>query len=219
MAIVSHPAEQTTQRVILRHVSWETYERLHSEHEQCSSPRFTYDRGVLEIMRPSIKHERLNRSIATICEVIAEEWHIELDNAGSTTFKREDVARGFEPDSCFYVQNVECVRERDQIDLTVDPPPDLVIEIDISSSSLDRFPIFATIGVPEVWRYDGTRLTIFTLRAGTYQGVAASAVFPGVTSPLLSQFMAESTTMSHTAWLRRVRAWARRQSRGGHKPL
>jgi Uma2 family endonuclease len=215
MATVVHSPEQTTQRVILRHVSWETYERLLSEHEQCSSPRFTYDRGVLEIMSPSIKHERLNRSLATLCEVIAEELHIELDNAGSTTFKREDLARGFEPDSCFYVQNVERVRERDQIDLTVDPPPDLVIEIDISRSSLDRFPIFANIGVPEVWRYDGTLLTTFALQAGTYQIVAASAVFPGVTSQILSQFMAESKTMPHTVWLRRVRAWARRQRRGG----
>src|SRR6266700_436280 len=161
MATVLHPPEQTTQRVILRRVSWETYERLLAEHEQCSSPRFTYDRGVLEIMSPSIRHERLNRSLATMCEVIAEELHIELDNAGSTTFKREDLTRGFEPDSCFYVQNVERVRDRDQIDLTVGPPPDLVIEIDISSSSLDRFPIFANIGVPEVWRYDGTRLIIF----------------------------------------------------------
>src|SRR2546422_6880174 len=175
MSTVLHPPEQTTQRVILRRVSWETYERLLAEHEQCSSPRFTYDRGVLEIMSPSIRHERLNRSLATMCEVIAEELHIELDNAGSTTFKREDLTRGFEPDSCFYVQNVERVRDRDQIDLTVDPPPDLVIEIDISSSSLDRFPIFANIGVPEGWRYDGTRLTIFTLRAGTYQEVATSA--------------------------------------------
>jgi Uma2 family endonuclease len=210
MATVLHPPEQTTQRVILRHVSWETYERLLVEHEQCSSPRFTYDRGVLEIMSPSSKHERLNRSIATIGEVIAEELHIELDNAGSTTFKREDLARGFEPDSCFYVQNVERVRERDHIDLTVDPPPALVIEIDISRSSLDRFPIFANIGVPEVWRYDGTRLTIFTLRAGTYQGVTTSAVFPGVTSQIISQFMTESKTMPHTAWLRRMRRQARR---------
>jgi Uma2 family endonuclease len=219
MATVVHPPEQTTQRVVLRHVSWETYERLLAEHEQCSSPRFTYDHGVLEIMSPSIKHERLNRSIATLCEVIAEEWHMELDNAGSTTFKREDLARGFEPDSCFYVQNVERVRARDQIDLTVDPPPDLVIEIDISSSSLDRFPIFANLGLPEVWRYDGTCLTIFTLRTGTYQAVAASAVFPGVTSQLIFQFIEESTTIPHTAWLRRVRAWARRQRRRGYRPL
>src|SRR5712692_10940049 len=79
MTTVLHPPAQTTQRVILRRVSWETYERLLAEHEQCSSPRFTYDCGVLEIMSPSIRHERLNRSLATMCEVIAEELHIELD--------------------------------------------------------------------------------------------------------------------------------------------
>jgi Uma2 family endonuclease len=118
-----HPSELTTQRVILRHVSWETYERLLTEHEQCSSPRFTYDGGVLEILSPSTRHERLHRSIATLCEVIAEECNIELDNVGSNTFKRADLARGFEPDSCFYVQHVERVRNREQIDLAVDPPP------------------------------------------------------------------------------------------------
>ena len=144
MSTVLHPPEQTTQRVILRRVSWETYERLLSEHEQCSSPRFTYDRGVLEIMSPSIRHERLNRSLATMCEVIAEELHIELDNAGSTTFKREDLTRGFEPDSCFYVQHVERVRDRDQIALTVDPPPDLVIEIGCSSFATTVCPLFSS---------------------------------------------------------------------------
>jgi Uma2 family endonuclease len=206
-----HPSEQTTQRVILRHVSWETYERLLAEHEQASSPRFTYDGGVLEIMSPSTRHERLNRSIATFCEVIIEECNIELDNVGSNTFKREDLARGFEPDSCFYVQHVERVRNREQIDLAVDPPPDLVIEIDISRSSLDRFPIFASIGVPEVWRYDGMRVAIFTLAGGAYQEHEASEAFPGVTSQLITQFMEESKTLQRTVWLRRVRAWARQQ--------
>ena len=211
MVTVVHPSEQTTQRVILRHVSWETYERLLAEHEQSSSPRFTYDGGVLEIMSPSTRHERLNRSIATLCEVIAEECNIELDNVGSNTFKRKDLARGFEPDSCFYVQNVERVRSREQIDLTVDPPPDLVIEIDISRSSLDRFPIFASIGVPEVWRYDSMRVAIFTLAGGAYQEQETSGVFPGVTSQIITQFMEESKTLQRTVWLRRVRAWARQQ--------
>jgi Uma2 family endonuclease len=211
MVIVVHPSEQTTQRVVLRHVSWETYERLLAEHEQCSSPRFTYDGGVLEIMSPSTKRERLNRSIATLCEVIAEECNIELDNVGSNTFKRQDLARGFEPDSCFYVQNVERVRNREQIDLTVDPPPDLVIEIDISRSSLDRFPIFASIGVPEVWRYDGRRVAICKLSGGAYQEQETSEAFPGITGQILTQFLEESQTLQRTVWLRRIRAWARQQ--------
>ena len=205
-------SEPTTQRVILRYVSWATYERLLAEHEQSSSPRFTYDGGVLEITSPSTRHERLNRSIATLCEVIAEACNIELDNVGSNTFKREDLARGFEPDSCFYVQHVEHVRDREQIDLAVDPPPDLVIEIDITRSSLDRFPIFADFGVPEVWRYDGTRLTMFRLANGVYQEHEISAAFPGVTSQIITQFMALRTTLKRMEWLRHVRAWARQHA-------
>jgi Uma2 family endonuclease len=213
MVTVLHtPLEQTTQRVILRHVRWETYERLLAEHEQSSSPRFTYDGGVLEIMSPSTRHERLNRSIATLCEVLAEERNIDLDNVGSTTFKREALARGFEPDSCFYIQNVERVRNREQIDLAVDPPPDLVLEIASSRSSLDRFPIFASIGVPEVWRYDGTRVAVFQLAGGVYQEQETSKAFPGVTSQLITRFMEESKTLRRTVWLRRIRAWARQQS-------
>jgi Uma2 family endonuclease len=198
---------------MLRHVSGETYERLLAEHKQSSSPRFIYDGGVLEIMSPSTGHERLHRSIAALCEVIAEECNIELDNVGSNTFKRQDLVRGFEPDSCFYVQNVERVRNREQIDLTVDPPPDLVIEIDISRFSLDRFPIFASIGVPEVWRYDGMRVAIFKLAGGAYQEHEASEAFPAVTSQIITRFMEESKTLQRTVWLRRVRAWARQ--RGG----
>jgi Uma2 family endonuclease len=162
-------------------------------------------------MSPSTRHERLNRRIATVCEVIAEECNIELDNVGSNTFKRADLARGFEPDSCFYVQHVERVRDREQIDLTVDPPPDLVIEIDISRSSLDRFPIFASIGVPEVWRYDGIRVAIFKLTGEAYQEQETSEAFPGVTSQIITQFMEESATLTRTVWLRRVRAWAHQQ--------
>jgi Uma2 family endonuclease len=140
--------------------------------------------------------------------VIAEECNIELDNVGSNTFKREDLARGFEPDSCFYVQHVEHVRNREQIDLAVDPPPDLVIEIAISRSSLDRFPIFASIGVPEVWRYDGMRVAIFMLIGEAYQEQETSEAFPGVTSQIVTQFMEESTRLQRTVWLRHVRAWA-----------
>jgi Uma2 family endonuclease len=143
--------------------------------------------------------------------VIAEAFDIELDNVGSNTFKREDLARGFEPDSCFYVQNVERVRNREQIDLAVDPPPDLVIEIDISSSSLDRFPIFASIGVPEVWRYNGMRVVIFRLAGEEYQEQGTSEAFSGVTSQSITQLMEESKTLKRTVWLRRIRAWARQQ--------
>jgi Uma2 family endonuclease len=199
-------------RVILSNVSWTIYEALLDDHLDQSGPRFTYDRGVLEIMSPSIRHERLNRLFADLFTMIASEMNIEFDNAGSTTFKRKDLERGFEPDSCFYVQNVERVRGKEDIDLAVDPPPDLLIEIDITSSSLNRFPIFASIGAAEVWRYDGQVLTIFKLEDGAYQARQASEALPGVTSQIITQLIESGQTMKRTVWLQSVREWARTHS-------
>src|SRR6185503_6502189 len=107
MATVLNPPEQ---RIMLRNVSWETYERLLADHLDSSSPRFTYYRGALEIMSPSSEHEELNRAIARMVEIIIEEMDIDARNLGSTTFKREDLERGFEPDSCFYIQNAELIK-------------------------------------------------------------------------------------------------------------
>ena len=144
MATDLSPPEQ---RVLLTGVSWDTYERLLTDLENQSAPRLTYDRGLLEITKPSGEHERYNRAVALLVEVLAEELNIDVDNLGSTTFRREDIERGFEPDSCFYIQNADKVRGKARIDLTTDPSPDLVIEIDITSGSLDKFPIYAQVGV------------------------------------------------------------------------
>lgn len=138
METIKLPVGQT---VILHGVSWKTYESLLADHTDRSVPRFAYDQGELEIVSPSPKHEKLNRGLALLVEVVAEEFGIDVYDLGSTTFKREDLERGFEPDSCFYVQNEERVRGKDRIDLETDPPPDLVIEIDITSPSLDKHPI------------------------------------------------------------------------------
>jgi hypothetical protein len=117
--------------------------------------------------------------------------------------------RGFEPDSCFYIQNEEQVRGKDRIDLAVDPPPDLVIEIDITSPSFSKLPIYAQIGVPEVWRYDGERMTILVLEGSDYAERTESIVLPPVTSNVLTDFVEKSKSMKRTAWLEVVREWAR----------
>src|SRR5207247_2926721 len=130
---------------VLHGVSWKTYECFLADFENRSAPRFTYDRGTLEIMSPREEHERSNRTLALLVEVVTEERGLEIDSLGSTTFKREDVGRGFEPDSCFYVQNAERVRGKERIDLAIDPPPDLVIEIDITHPSMDNLPIYAPL--------------------------------------------------------------------------
>lgn len=206
MATVLSPPEQ---KIILQGVSWETYERLLADLQDSSAPRLTYDRGTLEIMSPSGEHERYNRTIALIVEVLAEETNVDVDNLGSTTFQREDIKRGFEPDSCFYIRNAEAVRNKERIDLAVDPPPDLVVEIDITSPSLHKFPIFAQVGVPEVWRYDGRELMIFELVEGAYIKREASIAFPIITSSAITDFVNESKSLRRTAWLRKLRDWIR----------
>ncbi|MGH9835567.1 MAG: Uma2 family endonuclease [Blastocatellia bacterium] len=197
--------------VVLPSVSWETYERLLADHPEPASVRFSYDSGKLEIKVLSLRHENPNRKLARLIEVLAEEMEQDIEPAGSTTFQREDLRKGFEPDSCFYIQNAEAIRGKEKIDLKIDPPPDLVIEIDISSDSLDKFPIFASIGVPEVWRYDNGKVTIHKLESGAYLEAAHSPTFPILTSEMAALFLEESAQMKSTVWLRRVREWAQEQ--------
>lgn len=206
MATVLSPPEQ---RVTLHNVSWETYERLLADLQDSSAPRMTYDRGTLEIMSPSSEHERYNRTAAQIVEELAVEMDLNIDSLGSTTFRREDIDRGFEPDSCFYIQNAARVRGKKRIDLAVDPPPDLVIEIDITSPSLDKFPILAKAGVPEVWRFDGSRLVIYELANDEYLERDASISFSAVTAADITAFIKDSETMDRPEWVRKLRAWAR----------
>jgi len=206
-------AKLPEQRILLTNIAWETYERLLADHLDSSAPRFAYDRGLLEIVSPSTEHEERNRTLASLVEVVAEETAVDVRNVGSMTFKRRDLERGFEPDSCFYIQNESRVSRRVQIDLASDPPPDLVIEIDIANSSLNKMPIYAQIGVPEVWRDDGERIVISILQHGEYRAVAASAAFPLLTDDVLTHLVAQSKVLKRTAWLRALRAWVRNQGR------
>jgi Uma2 family endonuclease len=206
MATVLQPPDQ---RVVLRNVSWETYEGLLAGQEDSSAPRFTYDRGTLEIMSPLPEHEEVNRALASLVENVAVEWRVSFRNLGSTTFRREDLARGFEPDSCFYLRNAERMRGKARIDLTLDLPPDLVIEIEISHPSLDKLSIYAALGVPEVWRYEGGWLAILILEGGAYEEREESLGLPGVTTAALSDLLRESREMDPPDWILHVRDWAR----------
>lgn len=209
------PLPESAQRVVLHGVSWETYEHLLADLTDSSAPRLAFDQGVLEIMSPTAEHEEYNRTLALLIEVVAEEMNRDVRRLGSTTFKREDLLKGFEPDSCFYIQSAEYIRGKKRIDLTQDPPPDIIIEIDITRSSLDKLPIYARIGVPEVWRYDGTHVRIFKLEGELYTEVEHSIALPVLTRTLATQFLEESIELKSTAWLRRVREWARQQRKEG----
>ena len=197
------------QRILLRNVSWDTYERILADQMDRSAPRFTFDRGELEIMSPSPEHERYNDAVSVIIDLLADELNLEIESLGATTFKREDIERGFEPDSCFYVQNESRVRGKSRIDLSIDPPPDFIVEIDISSQSRDKFPIYGDLGVPEVWLYDGVKMAIFTLDGGGYVECDRSAALPPVASADLTKLLEARKTSGRTTWLRGVRLWAR----------
>jgi len=137
-----------------------------------------------------------------------EELEIDIAGAASTTFQREDLAQGFEPLACFYVQDASRIRGHKQIDLRVDPPPELVIEIDISHASLNKFPIFAGLGIPEVWRYPKQTLNILRLAGETYLPQESSDVFPGASGEDLTRLIADGQKMKRTEWIRSVREWA-----------
>ena len=146
MATVLSP---TDQRVIMTGVSWQTYERLLADFSDSHAARLAFDQGTLEIMAPSFAHERPLHLIVQIIEIITEVRDMDMVSAGSTTFKREDLGRGFEPDASFYLQHASDVRSHAVIDVASDLPPDLVIEIDITHPSLDKLPIYAAIGIPK----------------------------------------------------------------------
>src|SRR5437773_7182305 len=174
--VLNRPERQVNLRV-----SWETYERLLAEHEENGGIRFTYNQGELEILVPSVEHETLTSKIETLVELIADGMALDFIRTRSTTFRREDLEKGFEPDSSFYFQNVEHVRGKKRLNLKKDPPPELVIEVDITNASMNKFPIYSGIGVTEVWHYSDDGLGIFTLEADEYVRCVQSSIFPKVT--------------------------------------
>jgi len=197
------------QRVLLRNVDWQTYENLLAAHRDSAAPRFTYDRGSLEIMSPSAEHEEAKDTITLLVNAWAEENEIDIRSFGSTTFRREDLARGFEPDACFYIQSVDLIKGISDLSVAVDPPPDLVIEIDITSSSINKLSIFGHVGVPEVWRFDGEQFGIFRLDGKTYSQQVESTCLPGITEGVVSSLLQDSHKMRRPDWLRRLRSLAR----------
>ena len=203
------PPEAWEQRVVMHNVSWETYEGLLAANADASSPRLTYHHGTLEIMSPSFQHERLTRTLAAIAQLVAEEIGAEFDDVGSTTFRRREFKAGAEPDSCFYLQNADRIRGKPEIDLAVDPPPDLVIEVEITSPAVSKLPIYARFGVPEIWLTDGRQVRILRLAGEQYEASDSSGSLPPLSGAALSELLEQRKTLSMLAWRRLVRNWAR----------
>lgn len=209
--IATAPDEQ---RLVLSGMSWSKYENLLQQFEG-RHIRVTYSRGNLEIMTVSPRHERAKTILARLLEALTEELDLAIVGLGNTTYKREDLERGLEPDECWYIQHEEQMRNRDAIDLTIDPPPDLVVEVEVSRSVIDRLEIYARLGVPQVWRYDGETVTFCVLEPdGTYRESPASPTFPQLESQTLTDFLRKRSEMSETALVKLFREWVRETIRG-----
>lgn len=201
--------------VLLKNISWQTYESLVNELAEQRGIRLTYDRGTLEIMTPSAPHEGNKQILGRFVETVTEELNVEIRSLGSLTCRREDLERGLEPDQCYYIDNEGIVRNLKEIDLNQDPPPDLVIEIDITSSSINRMELYASLGVPELWRYDGSRLIFYQLEGQEYVEREVSPHFPFLSPTEIMGFVERQKDVGETSMIRGFRQWVRSRIQSG----
>lgn len=196
------------QHIVLDNVSWDLYEQLLSDLD--GRPiRVTFDNGDLEMMAPLPLHEKWKTRLGRLIEAMSEELDIDIEPLGSTTFRREDLSKGLEPDECYYISHAASVRGKDELDLTVDPPPDLAVEVDITHRSIRREPIYAALGVPELWRFDGLHLKVLVLRDGTYDPSPTSTVFPFLRLTEFESFLLRLDSERRPTVVRDFRSWLR----------
>lgn len=206
MITTSTPAEQ---RTILKNISWPTFEAILRDTGEDRGWRFAYDGEILEIMTPLYEHENPKIQLDRLIVILAEELGIEIKSAGSMTLKREDLKKGIEPDNCYYIQNESAVRGRQTLDLKTDLPPDLAVEIDITSSSVNKFGIYSALGIPELWKYNGRVLKFYQLLEGNYVEREFSLAFPLVSVTEIAGFVEQSKTAGEIALLKSFRAWVK----------
>ncbi|HAA30832.1 MAG TPA: hypothetical protein DCE56_27975 [Cyanobacteria bacterium UBA8553] len=202
--------------VVLNGVSWQTFKALMADIGDNRACRIAYDQGLLEIRTPLQEHEVPKGLLESFIEAIADELEIEVMKLGALTLEREDLTRAIEPDSCFYIQNESLVRSKN-IDLSNDPPPDLVIESDYTSSSLNKFTIYASLGVPELWRYRRQTLQVYQLVEGNYELSDTSLAFPFLPIAEIPGFIEQSKTIGQRAAVRLWRSRIREILQSGDK--
>lgn len=199
------------QRVLLHDVTWQEFEDILLELGEHRSARVAYGNGTLEIMTPLPEHENNKELVSDFLKALLEEFDIEFCSLGSTTFKNDAMYKGIEPDNCFYIKYEAIVRGKDRLDLTLDPPPDLALEIDITSRT--HLQIYAALGVPELWRFEKGKLQINVLEAGNYIEVVDSPIFPNLPlATVIPQYLIRCKTEGRNKTMRAFRAWVREQS-------
>ncbi|HAJ61737.1 MAG TPA: hypothetical protein DCP31_22885 [Cyanobacteria bacterium UBA8543] len=197
-------------KVFLEDVTWQEFETILEELGEHWASRVAYAQGILEIMTPLSEHETSKLFITNFIEILLEELDIDFYPLGSTTFKNEEMLKGIEPDNCFYIQNEAAVRGRERLDLSVAPPPDLALEIDVNYRTHPN--IYEALGVPELWRFEKGKLQINVLRDGKYIEFAFSPIFPKL--PLvevITQYLSQIKTDGRNKTMRAFRTWVREQ--------
>ena len=197
------------QRFALNSIDWQSYRAI-SNALTGRHLRITYDRGRLELNHVSSLRGMLGRLFHHFIAILTEEFSLPCGGCGDMTCDRKSLERGIEPDECFYIENEARVRGKDNLDMSVDPPPDLAVEIDISRDSRRRLSIYAALGVPEVWRFDGTSLTVYVRQTdGEYEAVAVSPHFPSVPPTEIEAILKRRQEMDDNALMRLFRARVR----------
>ncbi len=197
------------QCIQLENISWTDFEAIIAELGEHRSTRIAYSEGILEIMAPLPEHETNKVFIGDFVKILLDEMNVEWISLGSTTFKQQLMAAGIEPDDCFYIQNCVQMVGRQRLDLTIDPPPDLAIEIDVTSKT--QISAYQALKVLEVWCYD-RGLNISVLRDGLYVDVQFSPTFPGLPlREVIPQFIKRGQTEVMSSVRRAFRQWVRSQ--------
>jgi Uma2 family endonuclease len=202
---VAKPAE----RMLLSNISWEQYGQLIDIFAE-QHVYLTYDDGLMEMRMPLPENERAAEIINYLIAFLAHFLDIKIDALGSTTIRSSKVHKGLEPDKCFYLTNLELIRSKKRLDMAKDPPPDLAIEIEVTASLIPRIPIYADLGIPELWRYDGKKLTIEMLQStGSYSVAKRSKAFPNISAIKLMEWISRGETLGHSSMLHAVEAWCK----------
>ncbi len=197
-------------RIILHNISWQEFEEILTELGENRAGRLAYYQGNLEIKMPLPKHEVAKVIIGDLVKIILEELEIDCECFGSTTFKRQDMNSGIEPDDSFYIKNHVQMIGKEKIDLNIDPPPDLVIEIDVTSKI--QLDAYLALAVPEVWRYENDKLQINLLQEGKYIESKVSPNFPNLPiAEIIPQFVEESRILGRSPTLKKFRQWVKQQ--------
>ena len=194
--------------VLLTGISWAEYEKFLNAFWEKTNLSLAYDNGRLEIMPKSQKHEDYSRSVYNLLLAYCEYFDIKLESRGSATFKQEFAKKGVEPDECFYIQTADKIIGR-KISAKDFPAPDVAVEIDLTTESLDKFPIYAALKVPEVWIYDGKTVSFYELEAENYRRISHSRALPKLEAEKLAEFLEISRTSGQTFALKSFRAWLR----------